>query len=318
MRVHQTFYAAASILILAGGCSSPANQCDTDADCPGGVCVSLAATRECRPVTGADLSVGGGGGDDMGGFTDGPPILFDALEGDAIAASCSLNNDGVITRAEAPFLVGLGALFVSNTPGQTVAVNEHATNNVWDFTAAVSGEQKVFDQLLPPSGAWWAGDFADATYAQRLQDGQAVLGVYKATADKLQLLGVVSEQDGLQKTELTYSTPIDVIRFPLKNGDNWISESDVTGMASGVFYAGHDKYDFAVDARGTTKVPAGQFDTLRLRFIYSQQVGFVTTTRITYLHMTECYGAVARVRSQDNETSNDFTQAAEYRRLSSP
>jgi hypothetical protein len=305
-------------LILAGGCSSAANQCDTDADCPGGVCVSLAATRECRPVTGADLSMGGGGGDDLGGFTDGPPILLDALEGDAIAASCTLNNDGVITRAEAPFLVGLGALFVSNTPGQTVAVNEHATNNTWDFTAAVSGEQKVFDQLLSPSGAWWAGDFADATYAQRLEDGQAVLGVYKATADKLQLLGVVSEQDGVQRTELTYATPIDVIRFPLHNGDNWTSESDVTGTASGVIYAGHDKYVFAVDAAGTTKVPAGQFNTLRLRFNYTQQVGFVTTTRITYLHMAECYGAVARVRSQDNETSNDFTQAAEYRRLSSP
>jgi len=74
------FYALA--LICIAGCGSNANTCDTDADCPGGVCVSLAATRECRPVAGGDMAVGGGG-DDLGGFTDGPPILLDALEGDA-------------------------------------------------------------------------------------------------------------------------------------------------------------------------------------------------------------------------------------------
>jgi hypothetical protein len=311
------FYALATISI-ASGCSSQANQCNTDADCPGGVCISLAATRECRPLANGDMTVGeGDGGQDLG-FTDGPPILLDALEGDAIAASCTMNNDGVIDRSEAPFLVGLGALFVSNTPGTTVAVNEQAVNNTWDFTAAVSGEQKVFDQLLSPSGTWWQNSFPNATYAQRLEDGQSILGVYQATNDSLQLLGLVSEQSGVQQTLLTYATPIDVLKFPLSTSSTWTSQSDLSGTAQGVIYAGHDQYDFAVDARGTTKVPASQFDTLRLRINYTQTVGFATTTRITYLHMAECYGAVARVRSQDNETSNSFTQAAEYRRLSSP
>jgi len=316
--VHQTFVAIASIFsaVAAAGCGSGGAACDTDADCPGGVCVSLAATRECRPLAGGDLAAPGG--NDLGSFTDGPPILLDALEGDAIAASCKLDNDGVIQRSEAPFLVGLGALFVSNPPGSTVAVSEHATASTWDFTAPVSGDQKVFDQLLSPTGTWWASSFPNATYAQRLQDGQPILGVYQATNDALKLLGLVSEQSGAQQTQLAYATPIDVIRFPLMMGSTWSAESDLSGTASGVLYAGHDKYQFTVDARGTTKVPAGSFDTLRLRFDYTQQVGFAVTTRITYLHMAECYGAVARVRSQDNETSSDFTQAAEYRRLSSP
>jgi hypothetical protein len=51
---------------------------------------------------------------------------------------------------------------------------------------------------------------------------------------------------------------------------------------------------------------------------YAQTEGLYSVTRVTYLHMAECYGAVARIRSTDNESSNDFTQAAEYRRLASP
>jgi hypothetical protein len=67
-----------------------------------------------------------------------------------------------------------------------------------------------------------------------------------------------------------------------------------------------------------TKVPAATFDTLRLRAHYTQTYGFLVTTRITLIHLAECYGAVARIRSRDNETVEDFTQAAEYRRLAAP
>jgi hypothetical protein len=89
----------------------------------------------------------------------------------------------------------------------------------------------------------------------------------------------------------------------------------VSGLASGVAFFAQEKWVFSVDLRGTTKVPAGSFDTLRVRMGYTQTYGLLVTTRIIYLHVAECYGAVARVRSQDNETSSDFTQAAEYRRL---
>ena len=101
-------------------------------------------------------------------------------------------------------------------------------------------------------------------------------------------------------------------------GTTWTAESDVSGTASGFAFFAHEKYVFAVDKRGTTRTPAGSFDTLRLQMSYSQLYGALTTTRITYLHLAECYGAVARVRSKDNESSADFTQAAEYRRLANP
>lgn len=308
--------ALAGLALAACGCDALTQGCRDDFDCPGGACVAGA----CRPLVGADLESGANADLAGGNVATGDMTLVvpDGWSPDALAASCTFNGDGVLQRSEAPFIVGLGGLFVVNPSGSTVSVNLTPVNGVWDFTAPVSGEGKVFDQLASPSGTWWATDFPTATHAERLEDGQSLWGVYRATDNALQLLGVVSDQGGLQRTELTYATPIDVLRFPLSTSSAWVSESDVTGFTDGVAYVGHDKYDLAVDLRGTTKVPAAQFDTLRLRISYAQQYGFLTTTRITYLHLAECYGAVARIRSQDNETSNDFNTAAEYRRLATP
>ncbi len=301
--------------LLAAGCVGDTIGCRDDGDCAGQACVA----GQCRPFAGADLA--GAGVPDLGpaGPTrDLATPIPDGWSPDALAAACTFNGDGVLDRSEAPFIPGLGGLFAVNASGSTVAVNLNAQNGVWDFSAPVSGETKVFDQLLSPGGTWWAADFPTATHAERVEDGQAVWGVYRATSTALQLLGLVSDDDGLTKTELTYATPIDVLRFPLHVGDQWTSDSDVTGTYSGAFFAAHETYTFVADQRGTTKVAAGSFDTIRLRTNYQQVYGFLITTRVMYLHLAECYGAVARVRSQDDESSNDFSTAAEYRRLATP
>jgi hypothetical protein len=299
-----------SCIISCGGQS--AGACRGDNDCPGGACV----VGQCRPLAGGDLAVSGARGDMSG--TRAADLLLPVPDGwniDALGGgNCAFNNDGVITRAELPVTVGIGALFAVNAPNTTVPVNNVAQNGVWDFSAPVSGEGKQFDQLLAPSGQWWAGDFTTATYGQRIDDGQQVYGVFRNDPDDLVMLGVVSDENGLEKTELTYATPIIVLKFPLMVGSTWTSESDVSGTADGVAFYAHEKYDFTVDVRGTTRTPAASFDTLRLRMTLTRTFGDATT-QITYLHVAECYGTVARIRSQDGETSNNFTQASEYRRL---
>ncbi|HWE27254.1 MAG TPA: hypothetical protein VHB97_04590 [Polyangia bacterium] len=299
-------------LVLAGCGGDKSGGCRVDDDCPvGDACV----IGECRPLAGADLS---GLVVDLGAGGDLATPIPDGWNPDALAASCTFNGDGTITRSEESFMVGLGALFAVNAPGTTVPVNNVAQNGVWDFSAPVSGEAKQFDQLVDPSGQWWAADFPTATYAERIDDGQQAYGIFRVGADKLEMLGVVSDQNTYNRTELTYATPIVVLQFPLSVGTMWTSESDVSGTASGVAFFAHESYVFSVGQRGTTKVPAASFDTLRIKMSYTQTYGALVTTRITYLHMAECYGAVARVRSQDNETAADFTQAAEYRRLANP
>jgi hypothetical protein len=313
MRLHNShlFLLCACITAL-GGCSDPDKSgCRVDDDCASGeVCV----VGMCRPLSGADLS---GSVVDLGAADLATPIP-DGWNPDALAASCTFNGDGTITRAEETFTVGLGALFAVNAPGSNVPVNNVQQGGMWDFSAAVSGEAKQFDQLVDPAGQWWSSSFATATYGERIDDGQQAYGVFRVDNDKLEMLGVVSDQSGLTSTKLTYSTPIVVLQFPLSVGQTWTSESDVSGTASGVAFFAHEKYVFSVDKRGMTKVPAATFDTLRIKMSYTQTYGALVTTRISYLHMAECYGAVARIRSKDNETSADFTQAAEYRRLANP
>jgi hypothetical protein len=310
----------ACIMALAGcafalalaGCGGDKSGCRVDDDCAAGnVCV----VGQCRPLAGADLS---GAAGDLGSGADFATPIPDGWNPDALTATCTFNGDGTITRAEEPFTVGLGALFAVNAPNTTVPVDNVPHNGIWDFSAAVSSEAKQFDQLVDPSGQWWAADFPTATYGERIDDGQQAFGVFRVSADKLEMLGVVSDQGGVSQTKLTYATPIVVLQFPMSVGTTWTSESDVSGTASGFAFFAHEKYIFAVGQRGTTKVPAASFDTLRLKMSYTQTYGALVTTRITYLHLAECYGSVARVRSQDNETSADFTQAAEYRRLANP
>ncbi|HXU72521.1 MAG TPA: hypothetical protein VN947_24530 [Polyangia bacterium] len=322
MRLHNNHLSllCACIMALAGcafalvlaGCGGDKSGCRVDDDCAvGDVCV----VGECRPLAGADLS---GVVGDMGAAVDLATPIPDGWNPDALTATCTFNGDGTITRAEETFIVGLGALFAVNAPSTTVPVDNVAHSGVWDFSDPVSGEAKQFDQLVDPSGQWWGADYPTATYGERIDDGQQAYGVFRVGADKLEMLGVVSDQNGFNRTELTYTTPIVVLQFPLSVGTTWTSESDVSGTASGVAFFAHEKYVFSVGERGMTKVPAATFDTLRIKMSYTQTYGALVTTRITYLHMAECYGAVARVRSQDDETSANFTTAAEYRRLANP
>jgi hypothetical protein len=74
----------------------------------------------------------------------------------------------------------------------------------------------------------------------------------------------------------------------------------------------------SVDAVGVLRVPAGEFDVTRVRVDLSQTVPFTIfgMENITYTFLAECYGVIARVRSTDGEENAEFTEAAEYRRLS--
>ncbi len=301
-------------------CGAATDLCRQDEDCAPELCVN----GVCRPAVGGtslepDLATGeavdlAGPAADLKGSS-----VVDSGGGtDAIAPACSFNGDGTISRAEAPFTVGLGGLFAVNPPGTKVSVTTAATAGGWDYSAPRAGDEKFFSELQAPTGAWWSADFPDATYAEYYDSSADTLGVYRATDGALELLGLVSAQSGFGNTELTYATPIPVLDFPLTVGKTWSATSTVSGTAQGFFFAAEETWTFKVESRHPTRVPAGTFDTLRLRIDYQQTYGLLVTTRILYLHLAECYGAVARLRSLDNEQAGDFTQASEYRRLSTP
>ena len=110
--------------------------------------------------------------------------------------------------------------------------------------------------LASPSGAWWAGDFTDATYATMLSESEpTLLGVFHVDSSQVTLLGVVSTSAGPTKTELTYDPPAKILALPFMAGSTWTSTSTVTGTAEGVAAEYSEEYDSDVDQIGTMKTP---------------------------------------------------------------
>src|SRR4051794_22309273 len=83
-------------------CDNPSKGCRTDLDCPTNTACILA---DCRPLTGVDLAASSDAGADLATPADFSPPIPDGWSPDALAASCTFNDDGTIVRSEEPFLV---------------------------------------------------------------------------------------------------------------------------------------------------------------------------------------------------------------------
>ena len=290
-----TALSAALLLAAVVGCGGgQADVCRVDGDCGGGVC-----TAEGRCVEVAD------GGPDGGG----------AQTPDA-GAACRPDHDGLITAAEHPAAAGLSALFrVATDAVVDTAGEEGEDGRRWDLAGPLEGDHDVEVVLQPLAGAWFADDFPGADYTARLGEDTDLLGVFQATEQALLLQGVVSPEDGPTATRLTYQPAVAVLRFPLEPGAAWETESTVSGLAAGVAAFYSERYDSEVDAEGRLDTPYGEFPVLRVRTAMTRVVGAAVISHRSFSFAAECYGTVATIRSHDHETEEEFSEAAEVRRL---
>lgn len=302
--------AALAAAILAAGCGPGAGaSCHSDADCPGGTC---GISGVCTPPP-AD----GGAGADGGSAGDGGVVADGGTPGDGGTATCTPTHDGTITRSEVTFRAGLSATFriATNATVDTAGTYDASGTRHWNLATDLAGDHDVTKTLVDPTGTWWAASFPKATYAGRLRDGQDLFGVFEATGSALELLGVVSKDGGATRTLLTYHPAIDVLDFPLSKGHAWRTDATVTGLAQGVaaYYA--ESWVNRVDDTGVLDTPYGTFDVLRVRIETTQTVGAVITKTESFLFASECFGTVASIFSEPDETAAEFTKAAEVDRL---
>lgn len=144
--------------------------------------------------------------------------------------------------------------------------------------------------------------------------------MYSADDAAIYLHGLASKNpDGPGgKTLLAYDTKVAVYRFPLAKGSSWTSESTVTDAIVGNKpYSGTHSYAVRDDATGQLKLHDQTFTQVhRVRTtltienpqgadVVRRQTGFVF----------ECFGEIVRATAKDDEPSDDFTTAAELRRL---
>jgi hypothetical protein len=127
---------------------------------------------------------------------------------------------------------------------------------------------------------------------------------------------VVSPTSAAPQTKLTYASPIPAVKLPLQLDLAWTATSAVSGTASGIAAFYNESYDVKVDAKGKAITPFGEFSVLRVRTVLTRTVGALPTITRSFGFVAECFGTIATITSNANETATDFTTAAEIRRLS--
>jgi hypothetical protein len=296
-------------MLLAGSCSNAGNpQCRFGADCASGVCTSQGT---CVPLPSNDASIDA-------------PDSTDAIDGNAetppptdAPLGCTPNGDDLITALELPFAAGLKATFrtATNVTVSTAGDVGAGGRRHWDFSAALSGDHDLLVETIPPSGAWWSSKFPSATYATSITSTADLLGVFEVTSSALLLQGEVSSTDGGARTLLTNATPVPTLQFPLDPSSVWTATTFVNGTTAGVPSSYTESYDSKVDAVGDVVTPFATFPVLRVRTVLTRTVGALPTVVRTLAFVTDCFGPVVTITSQPNETQDDFTNAAEIRRL---
>lgn len=291
---------------------------------------SACATGEVEP---RDAAVDTGAARDAPVANDTSPTELDAPPAEDVTTDagseagppvdsgrCVANNDGVLERGELAFVIGATVLYASND--EDVVVDPVDVNGatvegqrVWNYAAARDTDRRVLDEVLSPQGRWWSAFYPDATFATVIERSTQTLGVYRVSATALELLATVSSDAG--RTNLRFTPPVLVLRFPLRVGDAWEQSVNGAGTLNFTGFANVTRYANRVDTRGEVWTPAGRFPALRLNTELDQSVPLTIfrVTRRTYTFVSECLGVVARVASVDDDTSASFTRASEYRRL---
>ncbi len=268
-----------------------------------------------------------------------PPgqVGMDALVTDGGSSPlCQGDNDGELTINELTALMGAVASFTQSLPGTSVNVPDPAgiwddscDCTRWDFSGDTPGDGLVYDGVLEPQGFWFADLIPGGDFVQSFEGG--ILGVYSLKTDGLYLVGLASEQEGL--TALKYAPPVRLLALPMSLGDSWsTTASQAEGLYEGETYpldtgftgilsVEHSFYGKAY-RKGYLTVPAGEFPVWRVLVDVTMEVRnslslvpVYASHRKIALFMAECTGLVARLRSQEDELSDFFTSATEYRRL---
>lgn len=302
---------SAVVVIVACG-DGAVRECRVGADCASGTC-----TPEGTCAAPSSTSGGPAPGDDAG------TAKADAAAGDgsvldgASLPGCTPNKDGLVTRDEVPIQPGLRATYrvAEDVDVSTAGTPRPDGTRLWDYSGALPNDANVLVETMALTGKWYQPKYSGASYAAKLRMSSDLVGVFQTAPGSVALRGVVSPDDGLYRTELAYDPSVSVLAFPLKMDATWTSDTSVSGVATGVPVAYSEKYESQVDAKGDLKTPLGTFSVLRVRTLLTRTVGFSVTKVRTFAFVTECYGTVATVTSQDNEGDVEFTHALEIRRI---
>jgi len=239
--------------------------------------------------------------------------------------SCLPNLDGRIDASEIATVYSMPISYLISPPGVTRPVDLAGKpgddgNPAWDFGTDYADDKTLTITAETLSGKWYEGSFPNGQFTTPLDAAHTLDAVYASGGDGVDLLGYASVEQApaAGETLIVYAQPVLVLKLPLTVGTSWTSTGNYSdAMFDGLPVAGTDTYEFADVAAGTLTLTSLQFTQahrLTSHLTTMPAVGAPTSTRQTSFYF-ECFGEVARATSQPGETNDDFTTAAELRRL---
>jgi hypothetical protein len=225
-----------------------------------------------------------------------------------------------------PVALGVPAHFLVSPSGTTRTVDlvgeiNDAGQQEWDWSIDYGSDQLATITASDLSTKWYAASFPSAQFVLPFDPGDVTEAIYSEDATNLWLWGFASSQENPSngQTLLPYTNPIAAFQFPLQVGNEWTATGQVVnGVFDGLPWNETDSYTFDVEASGTLELPELTFTqalAVHSQVISTPAVGEASSVRqVSFLF--QCFGEVARATSQLNEPNDDFTIAAEVRRLS--
>jgi hypothetical protein len=285
-------------MLLTSGCEEDAaictrdDQCLDGQHCADGRCTSPIKTDSIIRDSLQGIDVRGDQRSESVSFQDG--VSMDS------GAQCMPNNDDRLIRDEMPVAVGARVTFSVGTNLKVDLAGTTANGRrTWNLTQDAADEHPVIS-VLEPVPAWAAPSFPAATYASLMDETLGSYGVFQISPGALQLEGVVSMQANL--TKLIYSQPVDLFRFPLQQGDAFVTEANVNGALNWVPLWLHEEYQVQVLAVGTLQLQQLSWPTLlvKVRLVQTPANPLLATTKVSFFFLSECYGVIGRVLAAED------------------
>lgn len=237
--------------------------------------------------------------------------------------ACVPNLDGQIDSSELDAFFGVTEQLLVSTADRTVDVagTPQMDGTIhWDFTGDYADDRTISLGAVPLGDQWFAGSFPGGQFVLPFDAGATIMAVYAKDDATVYLLGEAStdENPADGQTLLPYQTPVHAFELPLAPGKQWVSVGEVmNGTIKGLPYAGKDTYQFSVDGVGQLSLPDLVFSqAMRVRATVTVEPAAGVATQVKQVSfLSECFGEVARASSHPGETNDDFTTAAEVRRL---
>jgi len=188
-----------------------------------------------------------------------------------------------------------------------VDLKQPGTGMYWDFSALNMGSPIEFDYTFQKIDGMENPYFPQANYVmiehEEGNPGWAATSYVKITDEKLQIIGKKME-DGSGSSQSQHG---DNYYYPLalEYGAKWRSVRYDTLALWGVIE--NQSYYNEVDACGTVKLPAGEFDCLRVRTSIVQEDG--SYKGLKYYFLSKDLLLLAIVTGQPNDTTYNFSNA---------